>query len=306
MFPIDENLYYKLCGLAHDSKRDFSFVIAISGDGMVRVGKSVFGQQCAYVLAEEADIGFDYEGAEQIIFSGEDLIGEATKYGLKGERKVFIFDEARASMNSKQAMSRMSKVLGDFFAETGKFNHILILILPDFFELEKRYALNYADFLINVRLRLRKVPYKNNPNMIVETRERGFFNFYSRSKKKLLYIYGKEQLNYQAIAPRFSGKFTNTWCVDKEAYEKKKDSFLSRDRSGKKVNVKTLQAEFFDKKIMTCYDKFGKKKTVDILNEYFGIPKNSAYMKLKSLIEPKSESNSFNLINQDQEGSDAV
>ena len=250
-FKFDKLLWYRLLSLAKDSGNDFSFIILISGDGMVRVGKSMLAQQVAYILGEETGIGFDLN-CDTVIFAAEDLITKATYYGLKGERKIFWYDEARADMNAKQAMSSLSKTLGDFIAETGKFNHILILVLPDFFELEKRYALNYSEFLINCMLEKKKVVYKDNPEVQVITRQRGKFTFFSRKKKKYLYIMGKDFLNYHAVYPTFKGKFWNYWIINRAIYEQKKDDFLRRDRAKKEAPKKP---DLFNEYIFkTCQD----------------------------------------------------
>jgi len=275
-FKFDKLLFYRLLSIAHDSNNDFSFIILISGDGMVRVGKSVLAQQACYILGMETGIGFDFQNLSTLVFNGDDLIKIATECGLRGERKVFWYDEARADLNSKQVMTSLSQTIGNFIAETGKFNHVLVLVLPDFFELQKRYALNYSECLINCKLNKRMVKHKSKLGLELDisTRERGVFSFFTRNRKKSLYIRGMEYYNYNIAPPTFKGRFLNYWIINRALYESKKDEFLKRDRNKKVENSR-------DKKnneiIMALSESMGFDKAGEVLNKANLLTKQAFY-----------------------------
>lgn len=256
-YGIDDILLYHLDSIVQDAENDFSFTLLFSGDGLVRVGKTVLGSQVGHYLAWRLNRKWDAKGAANFVFSGKDLIKEGTEYGKKGIKMVFIYDEARAEMNSKMAITAVSRTLEDFFAECGKYNHIVIVILPDFFELNKRYALNHGEFLINVFLQKTKVKFKYDETKEVLTRKRGQFAFFARTKKKFLYIYGQDTLNYHAVEPDFYGSFSDFWVVDREAYEEKKDAFLERDRDAGKNNASKKYFEQRNKAIYILYKELG-------------------------------------------------
>lgn len=227
---MDAYLKSNLDSMIYDAEDDWDFVIIITGDGMVRVGKSVLAQQVGYYFAYHLKRKWDAKGAGNIVFSGEELIKAATDV----EPSVFIYDEARADLDSKKALAKVSKVLQDFFAECGMYNHILILVLPDFFELNKRIATSRSECLINVFRMKKEVKYKGDT---ILSRKRGRFFFYGSEKKRLLYIKGKKDNdNYNAVKSNFWGDFKDYWLIDRAAYDKKKKAFLARDRAAEGGN----------------------------------------------------------------------
>lgn len=227
---MDGYLVGNLRSIVHDAQNDFDFVIVITGDGNVRVGKSVLAQQVAWYLAESLDRPFS---VDNIVFSGEELIKAANN----SPPSVFIYDEARAELDSKKTMNRVSAVLQDFFAECGMLNHIVILVLPDFFELNKRIAIARSECLLNVTLIKEKTKVgvnKAGEDQFILTRKRGLFYYYGKEKKRWLYINGKKNNDdYRASTHDFYGFFKDQWVVDKAAYNEKKSRFLKRDRETK-------------------------------------------------------------------------
>jgi hypothetical protein len=101
------------------------------------------------------------------------------------------------------------------------------LVLPDYFDLPKGIALNGSDFLIDVFA----LPDKDGKFV------RGFFNFYSRPNKKLLYLKGKKELNYKAHSYDFHGRFYNFYPIDEQEYRTAKLEALQTRGNEKKDNV---------------------------------------------------------------------
>jgi hypothetical protein len=245
---MDAYLKANLDSMILDAKNDFDFVIIITGDGKVRVGKSCLGQEIAYYIAWKLKRPFDIDNCTNIIFSGDELIKTATY----SKPSVFVYDEARAELDAKKTLSKVSKVLQDFFAECGMLNHFLILILPDFFELNKRIAISRSECLINVFLRKEEEEYEGNK---ILRRKRGRFFFYGEKKKKLLYILGKKNNDdYDIVKSDFWGSFENQWIINKEAYDAKKLTFLRRARNEEARNKYKDQR---DALIRILYKEYG-------------------------------------------------
>ena len=226
---VQENIYMDgglkqiLNSIVYNVPNDWDSVILISGSGMVRVGKSILGQQIGYYMANKLGTKFDINN---IVFSGSELIKKSKDFP---KYSVFVYDEARGELDTKKVMEEITRTLLDFFSECGMYNHVVILILPDFFELPKGIAINRSELLLNVyRDRANK---KDKEGEDVIAFERGFFHGYHRQNKKKLYIIGKKNFNdYDIVKRDFLGRFLNIYTVDKEEYLAKKLQYLARDR----------------------------------------------------------------------------
>jgi len=223
-FWMDGYLKSNMDSIIHNLRGDWDFMLVISGSGMVRVGKSVLAQQIGYYAASKLGTPFSLSN---IVFSGKQLMKVASELP---RNSVILYDEARAELESKKAMQNVSKALLDFFAECGMYNHMLILVLPDFFELNKRLAVARSDALINVYRTTKPVTLKDGTEVVEFVR--GHFNFYNQERKKYLYIAGKRAFDSYHVGKRnFYGEFRNHWVIDKEEYLQKKLEFLKRDRT---------------------------------------------------------------------------
>lgn len=222
-FWMDPYLKSNLSTLLHNIKNDWDFMLLVSGDGMVRVGKSELAQQIGYYCAYHLKTPFS---VDNVCFSGEELRTQAHQLP---KHSVLIYDEARGEMDNKKLMEKITKGLLDFFAECGMYNHIIILVMPDYFEFPKSIAVNRSDALINV-FRTRKDAKNEFGENVVEY-ERGHFQFFDRKHKKKLYTLGKKNYDdYDIVEPNFYGTFRQFDVIDKEAYHKKKVLYVQRDR----------------------------------------------------------------------------
>jgi hypothetical protein len=234
---MDNYLKSNLDSLAYNLKHDFDAVILISGSGMVRVGKSVLAQQAAYYLAHKLNTHFDINN---IVFSGNELMQQA--HSLP-KNSVLIYDEARGELDNKKIMENVTKNLLDFFAECGMYNHALILVLPDYFELPKGIAINRSECLLNV-IRITDDAIDDEGNEVVKF-DRGIFEFYNREGKKRLYMQGKKEFNDYGIGKKlrsFYGEFRNQFVVNKEDYESKKIKHMKRDKTNTKNDIRFIAA----------------------------------------------------------------
>ena len=223
-YHMDNGLKRVLKSIAYNVPNDWDSVILISGSGMVRVGKSVLAQQVGYFLSVLLKTNWS---VDNILFTGKDLIDKARTYP---KNSVFVYDEARGELDTKKVMEDITKTLMDFFAECGMYNHVVIIVLPDYFDLPKGLAINRSELLLNV-YRDRKVIVDDEGDDLVEFK-RGYFQGFHRQSKKRLYIIGKKNFNdYDSAKRDFFGDFPNVYTVDKKEYENKKLEYLSRERS---------------------------------------------------------------------------
>jgi len=220
-WKMHEILLHNLKGIKKESLNDWDFKILISGDGMTRSGKSTI----AFQIAQALDQTFANDWENRILFDSEKLIENARKVG---KNKALVYDEARAGLDSKRQMFKYSRNLLDFLSECGSLNHFIIIVLPEFFDLQKSIAINSSVFLINV--------------IVKKGHTRGYFDFYNRKDKRYLFIKGKAFLNYHAQNRSWGGTFTKYIPLDRKKYEKIKQEELQRirEREEKPKSTKRL------------------------------------------------------------------
>lgn len=207
-YYMDGYLQRNLDVLVKHIKKDWFFMILISGSGNVRVGKSVLAGQVAYYLSHKNGLKFT---TNEYYMSGEEMMEKAINLP---KNSAFVYDEAKGGLDSKRAMESITKNLLDFFAEAGQLNLIPIIVLPDFFDLKKEIAVTQSICLLNV--------YYSGEF------ERGYYSFFSSERKKELYFKGKYFRSYFAAKPDFRGRFSNHYVVDEGEYRKKKFDSLKQ------------------------------------------------------------------------------
>ena len=223
-FPITDGFY--MDGYLKDNMdilvdsivNDFDFVILVSGNGGVRMGKSVLGgMQIGYYLNSQVKEKHGIDNPftlDNFVFRGEELIKVAKTLP---PYSVIVYDEAGSDLVGRKTMHTTTQALLDFFREVGQLNLFLICILPDFFDLAKSIALTRSICLIDVDFR--------------ERFNRGKFSFYSKKSKKYLYLKGKRWLDYDAQSADFEGIFVDFYTLDEKRYrELKRMALEGRER----------------------------------------------------------------------------
>jgi len=109
-YYLHETLKENLDILVDQIKKDWYFIIVISGSNRVRVGKSTLAQQIAYYLTWCLGKKYDFSN---LVFDPEDLPKKSLEHG---KYDVIHYDEARSGFDSKKAMEGMQKYLMDFLA----------------------------------------------------------------------------------------------------------------------------------------------------------------------------------------------
>lgn len=230
---MEETLVTNLNTICYNLPKDWDFITIITGSGMVRVGKSVLAQQVAYYVSHMMETPFSLKN---IVFSGDELIKVAKECP---KHSAIIYDEAKAELDAKKTMASISIKLTDFFSKCGMLNHFMILVLPDFFELNKRIAVNRSNNLLNVFITHTKVHSKKFGDVLEY--QRGYFEFYGRSQKRNFWLEAKmkksEDYNIGMRHRNYWGDFDNFWIVDREEYNKKKMKYLSSTSSEDKSSL---------------------------------------------------------------------
>lgn len=243
-FSLDGYLAENLQHVPDFLAKDFDLVGIISGRGKVRTGKSTIAGQiaayCAWLIAGgRMDLRRDEDtrkflhghrilkrpkkplnfSIKNLAFSPEELmrLGKSLP-----KNSVIIYDEGRTGLDAKTTMTTLNRMLEDFFQECGVYNHVILIVLPDFFKLHADYAVSRSYFLIDV--------------FLDEDFNRGYFNFYNETQKDFLYNYGKKKLGimarYSAGYPSFSGRFTKWFPFDKNKYDMLKKLALKKKEMG--------------------------------------------------------------------------
>lgn len=245
---MDENLKQEIEYYAKNIIYDWDFVLIISGNGMVRVGKSLLALQIAaywkYLMKKLHNIEVPFETEKNIVFTGGDLIRKGNWLGEHYKYSPLIFDEAGADLEGLKVMRTTTKAVKDFLRECGQYNLLTILVIPEFFDIPKPIAINRSHILINVTLHV---------NHQKETLERGDYGYYSMRQKKKLYINGKKYLDYSREPPSFKGRFFNQYPIDEKRYRElkmlalknreKKDEPTMRKEESLKGMIKYLRDE---------------------------------------------------------------
>lgn len=226
-FHMEDQLKSQLDLLIKNVVNDWDFTIIISGSGEVRVGKSVLAMQIAAYWSHEMkrihnkNVKFD---SDNFVLDGRKLIQKGNYLGQNYPYSPLIFDEAGADLEGRKAMQSVTQDVIDYYRECGQYNMLNILVIPDYFDLPKGIALSRSLFLIDVN-------YQADENGIFQ---RGHFYFYSRKKKKELYLKGKKELNYKVVPFNFHGRFPNFYPIDEQQYRKIKQDALTKRESRKR------------------------------------------------------------------------
>jgi hypothetical protein len=235
-FLMNEQLKTQIDVLLKNIKRDWDFTLIITGQGEVRVGKSMISMQIAcywnYMIWKLYGIKNPFSVEENFVFEGSKLIEIGNKLGKNNPYSTLIYDEAGADLEGRKVIQSSTQAVLDYYRECGQYNMLNILVLPEFFDLPKGLALSRSIFLIDVY-------YSSDSEGIFK---RGYFNFFSRRQKKWLYLLGKRDLNYSAAKYDFNGKFPNFYTIKEDEYRLAKQEALSK-RESKKRNKFQMQRD---------------------------------------------------------------
>jgi len=231
----------------------------------VRTGKSTLMQQFGYYYTYAVNkmhglnIPFDHT---HIVFNTDDLERRAFKLP---KYSCIILDEGEGL--DEHAMSKTIKKLNRFLRISGQLNLTIICIMPSFYDVPKSLAMNRSNFLIDVKFE--------------GEFERGHFEYYNFTDKKLLYVKGKKNHDYsQQKATLTNGRFVPMYCVDEEKYRKmkhidmvKRDGELDENRPVDHADWKKVMVDVIGKMYPFFKEKYKIKQRE--IGEALGLPEKT-------------------------------
>ena len=193
---IDKTLSENLDIFAKNIVKDHHFLIIITGHDSVGNGKSTLSTHIGSYLTAKINELYNLNNtftSNNLVFKTRDL---PEKSLVLPKYSVISSDEGDDL--TTHSLKEMMVNLKRYFRKCRQLNQILILILPSFFELPKFFALSRSHALIDCRF------YGHY--------QRGVFDLYSSRAKKLLYLRGKKDWNWDIQKPSFSGRFFGNYA----------------------------------------------------------------------------------------------
>src|SRR3989344_1863534 len=136
---IHDILYQKLQNILKIQKRGWDSCIIIAGNE--RAGKSTLGITLGYILSKGKLT------TDNICANSTDAIDKLENLP---DESVLIIDEGSLMFSSKDSMKKEQRQLIKILNVIGQKKMILIIIIPDFFDLNRYIAINRSRFLIRV------------------------------------------------------------------------------------------------------------------------------------------------------------
>lgn len=269
---INETLASNLDILAETIVNDMHHLLIISGHDCVGDGKTTLLTQVGSYLTWKINQLHKTNNiftSKNIFFDGESLIKGSLEHT---PLNVLGLDEGDEL--TTHGMKELAVRLKTYFRKCRQLNQILILILPSFFELPKFYALARSVCLIDVKF--------------VGRFERGFFSFYSSRKKKLLYLKGKKEWDYDCVKPDFEGRFFGSYCFfpdlqkNVDEYMKMKYSDL-RESEAERLTPEQIKQKTQKEIFQRVYSNLKGKITLTDLSKAFCISYRTAERYIKAM-----------------------
>jgi hypothetical protein len=258
---IDETLYENLKILAKSIGKDMTFLGVVSSSTLeVGTGKSTFVQHIAEAWTSLVNeyYGLNYEVTmKNIIFKPKDLIKRAFQLP---KYSCIILDE----WEDMHYWSELGISLRQFFRKCRQLNLFILIIIPNFFQLNSNYAISRSVFFIDVKF--------------AGEFERGYFSFFNFQKKKDLYIRGKKTQDYGVVYPNFSGRFTDGYVVDEQEYRKRKREDLDEQEQ---IEQKVLTETELKRKVFRTLKEKNPEMTIKRLAEGFDVSERTGQRWLK-------------------------
>lgn len=268
---IDKFLYQNLKFLSEKIVKDMTFLgVCFSSTLEVGTGKSVLMTQIGEIWTAMVNKMHGTKlkfNKDNIVFRPKDLIERSFQLP---KYSCILLDE----WEDAHYWSELGKTLREYFRKCRQQNLFILIIIPNYFQLNISYAINRSIFAIDVKFD--------------EELERGNYDFYDFNAKKKLYIKGKKFYDYHVAKRTFDGHFGDGYGVDRKEYLKAKKEDLERwDRDDKeKVRPEKIA---HDSKLKTVgafimNEDLIKKKglTTDTISKIFNINLRTAQTYVKT------------------------
>lgn len=196
---------------------DWDIMIIITGDRMVRTGKSTLAQLIGAYFSYRLGVPYTIK---DLYFDSKKMVCEAIN---KPKFSINHYDEAKRALSVTKRMKDVQGDLIDYYAESGQLNQINLIILPDFFDLKEEIAVARSEFLLNVyrgEEKIMKDIYQEGQKIPIVKWSRGFFSFFNRTGKAILYdrYRSNHAKNYFSTPANFNGAFEDFDIIPKVDY----------------------------------------------------------------------------------------
>ena len=189
-FYMDGYLRTALEDLQSNLRKNYDAFVIISGrEGF---GKSTLAAQIAIAMDSTYNLSRCCFTPKQFVEASE----KAEEY------QAVVFDETMGFLSSRGSMSSFNRDLIKVFSEMRYKKLVIILCIPNFFEMDRYPALHRSEALLHVYKRSR-------------------FASYDYKKKHDLYLKGKKIYKY-IVTPNYRGRFYEYFPLNQKAYDKKK------------------------------------------------------------------------------------
>jgi hypothetical protein len=282
---IDETKSKNFDVIVRALKKDLAVTGIYSGDNTSGTGKSTAMTQdgCYFTWKINQTYGLKNTfTSRNIFFNVDDMLKAAPILAKEQPYSVLCLDEP-SELNENQLRKKAFQ-LKSAFRKLRQLNLIFLLTSHSFFELPKFYALNRAQYMVNV--------------VFNGEFDRGFFSFYGPKAKKLLYFKGKKEWDYDAYKPDFKGRFGPAYsffpnCKD-EALEYKKRKYQDMvDELNGENRPKEVDEKEIIKRLFRDFHKRMPQITIKDLSEGFAVSTRTGFNWLK---DDKSRCNDADVI----------
>jgi hypothetical protein len=266
---IDGMLWENIKLLARNIVKDMTYLGIITSSTLeVGTGKSVFAQQIMEAYFESVREYHNIDNTltmENLVFKPKDVIERAFKVP---KYSGIIIDE----WEDAHYWSELGMTLRQFFRKCRQLNLFIIIIIPNFFQLNINYAITRSVFLCDVTFS--------------GEFDRGYFSFYSFKSKKALYLLGKKTQNYNCVQSDFTGRFLDGYVVDEAQYRTAKLKDLEEEGSAKErpIDVKAIKVQIAKQFRMNC-----PEIPIHKLAQGFAVSERTIYQWFSDLSDSASE-----------------
>ena len=204
-FYMDGYLKAILDDLKSNLEKKYDAFIIVSGrEGF---GKSTLASQIAVYMDNDYNL-------DRCCFTPRQFV-ETVKKATRGQ--AVVFDETMGFLSSRGAMSSFNRDLIKVFSEMRYKGLVIILCIPNFFEMDRYPALHRSEGLFYVY-------------------ERSKFASYSYGKKHDLYLAGKKIYKY-TTPPDFRGRYVKYFPHNEAEYDLKKKVSTEEEEKEKEKEI---------------------------------------------------------------------
>lgn len=247
---LRDNFNYVQSRVSHkiSHRRSDLFIIV---DGPVGSGKSTLSFQCAKWFDPTFNLS-------RVVFSVEDFLN-ALIQATPGQ--AVVFDEA-IIVNSRSALTEFNKMIIIAMTQIRSKGLYIFFNIPSLFDLDRNLVLNRCHLLLHC--------FPENFG------DRGKYIVFDKEKLKLLYLKGKKLYSYAYPKANFTGQFTEYFPLDRDEYEKKKQSEIAKQATKKKEPKWVKQRNLTIVLAVKTLKRLNPNKTLEQIFDF--LSKNLGYM----------------------------